>query len=484
MMAIRMTFRSTALLLLLPVVLAACAANTSNPIQSEPGKFQEGEGLAPHTGSLDFEYQFAALPPEKIQNGLQVFVSADRLNARTSPDSSGQIAGVLEFNDRVEIVTATEIGADRFIAIRVIKSNSAIPKDKTYYVSAKYLNETPTQRSEERQNASKYFVVTNIATEKIRVYRRCEAGEGCVNKMVFEQDVVNGEDSDGTRTDVGSFHISSWEKLYETSNNLYPAWYRPHYPPVPGIGANLQDWFSKDYMPNGRGDMRGAFGWYTAKVAPNPRAQWLHGTAGWGADGKRFILFKKTLKGRLLDLFMAIRSHGCTRIDNESIAYLRSLLPVGTPYIKIYAREGYRDEKRSGYDHKYKANNWLYIMTTKDYGKTNHHQLAERQAVLRDGTPQSQWIEEGLTLVDTFPDAFKGDLYGIGKRGFRGVFLVDEGTTVDYQHPSSGMKVGGYPDGKLPSFMIARGTNLYQSIYTVPFELETESVEDIEIEQY
>lgn len=422
------------------LALASCGPN----FQDDPNAYW------PHTGWEISESQMATNPAANLERGLRLFVSADRVRIRTSPEISENIAGHLDVNDTVEVVDPALIGSSNFIAIRVVKSASGVSADVVVYISADYLNATPVA-VERGSGANGLMIVTNIATEKARVYRKCEPEEGCVNKLIFEQDVVNGEDDDGTRTILGNFKIASWHKFYETGP--YPAWYRPHYPAPPKPNAGMTDWVSDRFMPGGRGDMRGAFGWYTMKVGPNPAAQWMHGTAGWGADKKKFIVFKETLRGKLLNLFTSIRSHGCTRIDNESIAYLRSLLPVGTTYVKIYAREALRNPEPVGYSKD--PVKWSYIMTKKDYGKTNNHQLAERDIVLASNTPRSEWLEEGTFSVDQYPNAVpasgRADLYKLGKRAFRGVFLVDEGTVVDYQHPNE-LGEGGFRDG-LPSMM-------------------------------
>jgi hypothetical protein len=298
--------------------------------------------------------------------------------------------------------------------------------------------------------------VTNIATERLRVYERCLPGEGCVNRMILEAGVVNGEAKDGTHTDVGFYQVSSWTKFYETP--AYPAWYKPGYPDVPAPDSRTA-WIQSAYMPNGKGDMRGAFGWYTAKVAPNPNAQWTHGTAGWGADKTAFITFKDSFWGKVVNIFTSIRSHGCTRTDNESIAYLRQLIAVGTPLVKIYAKEGYRDESRSHYNKT--PGRWEYILTKNGHQQVNNHQVADRQVVLSQGTPQSEWLDQGVYSVDQYPDAESGDLYDVGSSEMQGTFLVDEGTLLNYRHPA-GIGRGGYSDQVAPPYMFTTNAAISQ----------------------
>jgi hypothetical protein len=70
------------------------------------------------------------------------------------------------------------------------------------YVSSKYFNaekkaidpvatslqapatDTPKVIGQRAAKANRLFVVTNVATEKLRVYERCLPAEGCVNRMI------------------------------------------------------------------------------------------------------------------------------------------------------------------------------------------------------------------------------------------------------------------------------------------------------------
>lgn len=446
----KLTSRSAATVsaLIAASILAACAPQASPQLSSNDI----------HTGDAATEGQTAGLTASQQKSGFQAYVSAEFVNVRTAPEvSPSTLAGGLERNDKVEIVDGALIGPEKFIAIRVLETNTGVAKGQILYIAERYLSGEQVKLEGDQAAASKLFVVTNIATEKVRVYQRCEPTEGCVNKMIFEQDVVAGNDNAENRTDVGVYRIDKWEKFYESGP--YAAWYRPGYLPVPSQGSR-QAWFDTEYMPGRKTAMRGAFGWYTIKVSPNPNGQWMHGTAGWGKDKKDFIMFKDSFLGGIVSLFTNIGSHGCTRIDNESIAYLRQILPVGTPYIKIYAKEAIRGSTPMSY-FPAKAS-WNYIMTKNGYGTTGNHERADRNEVLANGTPRSQWIEEGTFIADQHPDAASGDVYDIGSRNFRGVFVVDEGTTVDYSHPSK-LAVGGNPSRGLPSFMISNNRSFNES---------------------
>ncbi len=437
------------------------------------------DAIAPNTGLASLEQQTGALAAGEAKPGLIAYTSSDRIRVRNKPEATDEsLAGVLNLNDKVEIVDANPVGKENYIVVRVLETSSSTQKGVNLYISNKYLNSKPTAalaaavntlvpasaktprlEGQRQAQANRLYVITNIATEKLRVYERCLPGDGCVSRMILEADVVNGENEGGTRTNAGSYRVTSWDKFYESPASVYPAWYKAGYPPVPAPG-NRSAWFSSEYMPGGKGDMRGAFGWYTAKVGPNPSGQWHHGTAGWGADKKDFILFKDSFWGGIVNLFTNIRSHGCTRIDNESIAYLRNIIPVGTPLIKIYAHESYRDGGRRGYSKQ--TAKWSYILTKNGAQVTDRHQLADRETVLAQGTPQSEWLDRGTYEVDQYPDVADGDLYRFGDGAFRGQFIVDEGTVYNYNHPSQ-IGRGGFKDETVPSFMITSDGNISRS---------------------
>jgi hypothetical protein len=215
-------------------------------------------------------------------------------------------------------------------------------------------------------------------------------------------------------------------------------------------------------MPGGHGSARGAFGWYTAMPGPNAYNQWTHGTLGWGKDGTKYI---DATRSFWANVFTDPRSHGCTRTDNPSIAYIRTIVPVGTPLIKIYAKEGYLDKDRRGYPEQKKT--WDYILTKN--GVRVDGQTADRQQVLATGTPPDQWLEEGIYQADVHPDAkpFKkngnaksgktGNVYELKESALQGVFLVDAGLLVNYRHPDALLR-GGYADILLPPFVISSAT--------------------------
>lgn len=450
-------FGGTLSIVLAASVLAACSPNASTP---------SGDAVV----SLEGEGDFGALRASQISAGMDAYVSGDKVNVRTSPQvAEGNLIGALTANDRVQIVDPSLIGSEEFIAVRIIRSsNPSLPTDRTVYVTTKYLDASPSSLYPTNDEWTKRnFVVTNIATEMIRVYRPCEPGEGCINRMIMEVKGTNGEQGRNGefRTDAGSFKILQWVKFYEVPGQ-YPAWYKPGYPNVPAPRSSRTSWISDRYKPPGFTSGRGAFGWYTAKIDPigSSNGQWFHGTMGWGADKRSFVDFKESFFGGIAGFFGAfIRSHGCTSMDNESIALMRELLPVGAAYYKIYAREAVRNPLKYGYSQE--PGRFDYILTTNGHQKINgKHELPARDKVIAAGTPREQWLEEGTYMVDQYPNARTGDLYKY--RDFQGMYVVDEGTLVDYQHPRA-IRVGGYKnaDGssKFPASMISHDIRYYEA---------------------
>lgn len=351
-------------------------------------------------------------------------------------------------------------------------ANSAAAPKRRVYIPAKYLQTTPVTKPTIR-----YFIVQNIATEKLRVYERAES-PGEPNTMIFETDMISGENNPGAtrRTALGSYKIEQWFKFYQDVNGLFPSWYHPDYPTTPPAGSPIESWISPQVMPmiDGKiqGRVRGAFGWYTAKIGPNAHAQWTHGTLGWGADQDRFI---EIAKSTLAQFYSDPRSFGCTRVENRAIAFMQAILPVGTPLIKIYAKESVADAKLERYaDKQNRLFNWL--LTKDDVrkgGPLNSNEAVQiihgfsEDSVLDRGTYEIDGHPDAVTFEKTFevrggtptyytivhPDA---NLYDLKKSSFVGEFFVDEGRVKGYKHPSE-LRIGGYEDQALPGFLYADG---------------------------
>lgn len=301
----------------------------------------------------------------------------------------------------------------------------------------------------------KYVVIQNVATEKTRVYELCYATPGCAHKMVFETDMLVGKREEGdTRTLLGTYRISQWVKFYEDGKKLYPSWYDPSYPMPPEADDSARKWFKEKYMPNGVGEMRGAFGWYAAHVEPNAYGQWMHGTIGWGSNGDEFI--SRAKKG-FISIFVDLRSHGCTRHENRAIAYLNSLVPAGTPLLKVYAEERVDDVSLSRYASQ-KAPVLFNFALTRDQVRSTKADSIEYSVVMakinKGIITKNDILETGEYLADRYPtilpinekksakSGLSGDVYEVGRQNFRGTFSVDTGRFANYVHPQ-GLNVGG-----------------------------------------
>ena len=298
------------------------------------------------------------------------------------------------------------------------------------------------------QVQSKYFIVQNIATEKLRVYEKCTETPNCPHRMVFETNIVVGK-IDGTKelwTRVGTFKIARWVKYYQDGAGLYPSWYDPSFPATPGPGNSFTAWTSHSAMPTSVGTMRGAFGWYTALVYPNNNNQWIHGTIGWGADGDKFI---NQTRGFFANLFADPRSHGCTRLENKAIAYLQSFILPGTDVYRVYAMEAFADANLTRYSAQKTPVLFDFILT-KDQVRMSSPNSSAASAVKKrlssNAISSSDILEEGSYQASQYPtgqplaskrasSGLSGDTYSLGHQAFKGVFLVDEGRFVNYDHP-------------------------------------------------
>lgn len=448
-------------------------------VSDEPGDHE-----SPHTGNIIFESDknpsifeeaglfqtfdspewatFFGVKPSKgyLDASINYYVRPGRLNVRDAGDISGEALGALSRNDLVRLKTGKVEGA--FVELESFETHEKIKKSKTgrYYVAYDYLELKKTEGK--KYGPSKYFIIQNIATEKMRVYEKmCDDGR-CAHKMIFETDIVVG-DVDKDKTVAGYYHITSWHKFYQDGAGSYPSWYDPNYPPMPSPNEGVSAW--AENLPYKGASVRGAFGWYTAKVGPNSHYQWTHGTIGWGENKQEFI---EATRGWWANLFLDPRSAGCSRTDNESIAYLRHLVDVGTPLIKVYVKEAYADPTLRNYSDR--KDEWQYVLTKN--GVRVDGQKADRQEVLNAGTPRHRWLEEGVFKVDRYPTAkpflsgsmgakasTNGNVYSLKHKHMKGVLLIDEGRLVGYKKPAK-IGRGGYSNQQAPAFVIApRSTN-------------------------
>ncbi|CAN5475123.1 hypothetical protein BH10BDE1_BH10BDE1_26220 [soil metagenome] len=488
-------------LLLIPMLVVAC------------GKSEWHETKTPNTGDPAAEAHLGDLQPQIVQPGQTAYVAPDRLRAReTETQDPEQSQTLLDRNQPVKIVDATPVGVDQVVGVelqeyvppvatveprqvppkktsvkapRVLEAPKAIqlvpkaasiaaPKTKKVYVPLKYLKSKPTVAAASESEADRYIMIQNIATEKLRVYERSNVVGG-PNRLVLETDMIAGENDPAKtrRTAVGSYKIEKWIKFYQDVAGLFPSWQDAKLASLPLPGSELQDWTQSYLMPqvNGQpsGLVRGAFGWFTAKIGPNAHAQWTHGTLGWGADKDRFIKLPKT---QLAQFYSDPRSFGCTRVENQAIAYLQDLLPVGTRVVKVYAKETIADNELSNYKHSNAQRSFEWVLSSDEVRKEYPNSISRPNQILR-AVPKNDVLEVGTYSIDTHPDAvtFKktvhGDrlsatvirpeanLYDLPETSFQGEFLVDEGRFVNYKHPRE-LRSGGYSDQLLPGVVVKR----------------------------
>ncbi|MBX2993828.1 MAG: L,D-transpeptidase family protein [Bdellovibrionaceae bacterium] len=408
-----------------------------------------------------------AMGKKEMSVGQSLYVGADSLNFRKDANTSNDsVVGKLVKRDQVQVLALLE-STSPLVKVKIQKSASSLTAGTVGFVAAEYLSkEAPSVSSE--SGLSKYIVIQNVATERTRIYERCTARPGCPHKMIMETEFVAGR-TEGDRSDrnrfitwLGRYKITGWKKFYEDNEGHYPSWYHPEYPQVPYNPSNAQVWFSKSLMPNGQGNMRGAFGWYTAFVGPNANSQWIHGTVGWGAEGDRYIRYTRNF---WVNIFSNPRSAGCTRVENRAIAYMREILGPGTEVVRVYALESYMDSSRSDYADQAAPAAWNWILTTE--GVQQDGPKSSRSSVLARGVPRSRMLETGVYAVDRFPDAQpldqmrearsgkSGNTYSINPAEFQGRYLVDAGLFVNYRHPGS-LPRGGFQESQLPDYLRTR----------------------------
>lgn len=421
------------------------------------------------------------------------FISLNGLRVRATPDDNGKTIGILSLNDKVKVINPITILNGKFIEIAIVKTVNQILKSEKYYINKDYLSE---KFIDYKEFTGKYFMVVNIATETLRLYERICLDNTCPNKMILETEVVVGEDQNHPKEEkgkgrsiLGSYRVTGWSKFYEDPAGHYPAWHRDGYPDTPSPDAKWNEWFSKKVMPKdpqgkSHGSMRGAFGWFTAFVAPGSYGQWTHGTLGWGSDKDSFI---KRVKKPLINVISDPRSSGCTRNNNEAIAFIRQMIEIGAPVVKIYAKEQIMDPTLVNYPNL--TQSWNYVMT-----KNKGHEVSREavlkslnitasdldsfwearrnggQLILDQNSPLGQVIEVGNYEHDTHPDVteftpgekigkFKrkvraiGNVYGVKSTAMHGIFYVDSGLLEGYAHPNETLEVSGFPDETTPPWM-------------------------------
>lgn len=401
--------------------------------------------VARNTGDVMAERQTTTTQARDLRPGMPIYTNSDRLIGRETPDQNPEDSPIiLDRNDELIVVDPTPRGQDNLITAIVVDTNQEV------LVPPQYVATAPVTPTNEQNAADRYFMIQNIATEKVRVYENCvsrDANNACVHKMILETDMTAGEDTpdQSRRSILGSYRISQWFKFYEDNAKLFPSWYAPNSPALPAVGSSIESWMSPSLLPSGsNGVMRGSFGWYTAHIQPNSSEQWTHGTFGWGADGGKFIADSKEAK-------MDLRSQGCTRVENRAIAFMREIMPAGAKIIKIYAKEALNDSTLAAYKDQAPAK-FDFILTKDGVRSTS----ARSSARLHSSASAENVLERGSYTLDQTPDAAAiTNIYQVPEAGLRGVFNVDEGRVKDYVHPT-GLRVGGHADHRLPNLVIKR----------------------------
>ena len=363
----------------------------------------------------------------------------------------------LEKGDPVEVVPAPE-QPDHTIAVKPKHPKDPSKPVEPVYVPPQYLSTDPIEAPAEELAQDRFFVVQNIATETLRVYENCawkgDAAKACKHRLILQTPMVVGENVIAKRTRLGSFRITKWFKFYQDAQDDFPSFYREESPALPGPGSDLQTWVSRTLLPDGKGSVRGAFGWYTAYVGPDAEEQWMHGSWGWGADGTHFIddLYRAPFDAQNL-----VASHGCTRVENQAIALMREFLVPGTKVVRIYAREALGGaaapaSKRLG--------KWSWELTRLN---SDEAPRAGKDEVEAQKLSPNDILDSGTYVLDTHavPVPLRatanphesGNVYQIKPAAFKGVFFVDEGRVSSYEHPR-GLVVGGLPGHDLPKVLL------------------------------
>jgi hypothetical protein len=434
------------------LTLFGCAVTISALTACSNSKWQE---VAPKTGDPIAEQQKAPSTPP-LKHGDEVVVVTDRLPGRDRPDQPLEETEItLERGDKVKVTDPNPKGKEGFVEVVVVDTRAPHRPEKPILLPREYVAPEQPPKTQEQDQADRYFMIQNVATEKSRIYENCveKKSDGtCVHRLVLESEMTAGEDTPqkDRRTLLGSFRITQWYKFYQDKQDLFPSFYAPGYPKLPDEGASVQTWLSKKYLPEGKGQMRGAFGWYTAHLGPNAEEQWTHGTFGWGDDGDKFILVTREPK------YSHLRSAGCTRVENQAIAFAREVLAKGAKVIRIYAKEGYRDETLARYK-TLPLLKWKWILT-KEGINSPLAPTASAAKVSKKNPTDNDILDAGTFPLNHVPQAAEGNLYSVPQTELKGAFLVDEGRLVGYEHPKS-LRVGGHADRKLPSLVLSNDTS-------------------------
>ncbi len=401
--------------------------------------------------------------------------------------------------DRLTVIGMAEELGEKYIQVKINSSSDYALRNKTLFMKIRGLSEYQDYKDFDAD----VYMVQNVATEKLRVYQRVCKDNSCPPKLLLQTDFVagfkKGDKKFGKRTQVGNYRIFEWHKFYQDRNGgHYPSWFDPKSPEQPSPDDSWSKWFKGEYMPweycstkdgkrkcSYKGMMRGAFGWYTALVEPNyGQDQWTHGTIGWAESSEENIKRAKgeDFLGAIANTFTSLRSSGCSRVSNPTVAFLRHLLPVGTPLVKVYALEKYQDEAsmKKSYN-KDAVFTWDFALTKDGVRGTHENAVtSHKQSVDASGVSSERILEEGTFKFKNYPlvtqqknkstkcregdrDRLRDDykkirkgcnLYKIPAKAFVGAFNVDTGLLEGYKHPEAkGIIKGGFKSQKIPGFI-------------------------------
>jgi hypothetical protein len=361
----------------------------------------------------------------ELKVGQEVMVN-DRYQSLYRQADRGTYYSSLARLDRIKILDLNGDDSNKFLKVEVLSSSDRRLVGKEFYTRIVGLSEYEDFKNFD----SDVYMVQNIATEKLRVYQRVCKDNSCPPKMIFETEFVAGEKKGDKRnkynTHVGNYRIYEWVKFYQDkgSGGHYPSWYDPDFPEQPGPEESWSKWFKDDIMPweycetDSDGDqkcsysgmMRGAFGWYTALMEPHyGSGQWTHGTIGWSESSQEMIRRAKgeDFFGSIANIFTSLRSSGCSRVSNPSVAFLKHILPVGTPLFKVYALEAYQDQESMERNYRVgEKSTWDFMLTkdgvreSNDEATSAHRNYVEMRT---DINSPDNIIEEGTYEFNVFP---------------------------------------------------------------------------------
>lgn len=426
---------------------AALACVAAFVVGCSPARWQEVRPMSARGPRIASGVEPAAMPlaPSAPARGRE-FTTTGRVPGYRQPGTTAHCA--LE-NDRVVIVSPDS--DSEFIEVQTQTPTARAACGDRVWIRRAGVETARPEVADARR--ARHYVVINAATQRLRVYEICRASDCQGNRLAVDVPAIVGPNLPGRRTWLGEYSITGWFKFYSDNAGKYPSFFSPELPDPPRAGAPISAWLSPNLLPvplRGRPEVqRGNFGWYTAQLGPNADGQWVQGTWGRGADGDRFI---RLARQNGAESGFDLQTHGCTRVDNPTIAYLRQILAENTPVLRIYAREELAGTATPAPQ---ASAVWNWILTKRGVDVEGAAaERADRDEVLRAGVPRTEWLDSGAYSIPSRPVVASGNTYGVPDSEMRGVFFVDRGTLSAYAHPVS-LQAGGYEGRLAPRFAIA-----------------------------